>query len=90
MEWVPEEEWLTYIKIDTPAGRLTHDLAASVDARQPPLKIDAGIASPQDAINTLAGSSTHGWLGPATITAVLAIAMVIFQLGWTRRRTLLR
>ena len=53
MEWVPQDGWLTYIKIDTPAGRLTHDLAASVNPFQPPLKVDAGITSANDFINTL-------------------------------------
>jgi hypothetical protein len=88
MEWVPDQEWLTYVKIDTPAGRLTHDLAASVNPFQPPLKIDAGITSNNDFINTLTTSSRNGWVVPVGIGATVAIAIVVFQLGWTRRRAL--
>jgi hypothetical protein len=90
MDWVPQQEWLTYIKIDTPAGRLTHDLAASVNPFQPPSKIDAGLASANDLINSLTNTRHGGWVVPAAIAATIAIAMVVFQLGWTRRRTLVR
>jgi hypothetical protein len=90
MEWVPEQEWLTFIKIDTPAALLTHDLAASVNPLQPPLKIDAGITSPKDVLNTLTGATDTSWAVPAAVTAIVAIGMVAFQLGWIRRRTLLR
>ncbi|MEY2451083.1 MAG: hypothetical protein QOD92_657 [Acidimicrobiaceae bacterium] len=90
MEWVPEQAWLTFIKIDTPAGLLTHDLAASVNPLQPPLKSDAGITSPKDLVNTLTDASENSWLVPAAITAIVAFGMVAFQLGWIRRRALLR
>lgn len=90
MEWVPQQEWLTYIKIDTPAGQLTHDLAASVNPFQPPLKTDAGITATNDLINTLTNPRHGSWLVPAAIAATIAIAMVVFQLGWTRRRTMAR
>jgi hypothetical protein len=90
MEWVPDQQWLTYIKIDTPASRLTHDLAASVNPFQPPQKIDAGITSQNDVINTLTSAARDSWAVPAAITAAVAIAMVAFQLGWARRRALLR
>jgi hypothetical protein len=90
MEWVPEQAWLTFIKIDTPAGLLTHDLAASVNPLQPPSKSDAGITSPKDLLNTLTDASENSWLVPAAITAIVAFGMVAFQLGWIRRRALLR
>ena len=90
MEWVPQQEWLTYIKIDTPAGRLTHDLAASVNPLRAPLKIDAGIASTNDVINTLTSPPRSSWIVPAAIAVTVALAMVVFQLGWTRRRTAAR
>jgi hypothetical protein len=90
MEWVPAQEWLTYIKIDTPAGRLTHDLAASVNPFQAPSKIDAGITSPNDSINILTNRRHSSWVVPSAIAAIVAIAMVVFQLGWTRRRAMAR
>ncbi|MEY2420828.1 MAG: hypothetical protein QOI95_895 [Acidimicrobiaceae bacterium] len=90
MEWIPQQGWLTYIKIDTPAGRLTHDLAASVNPFQPPVKLDAGITSPNDLINTLTAPGQNTWVLPATIAATVAVAMVVFQLGSARRRSLFR
>ena len=91
MEWVPDKAWLTYITIDTPAGLLTHDLAASVDPFEPPLKVDAGITTTNDVINTLR-PGRDGWLVPAAIAATIAIAVavVMLQLGSARRRTLAR
>ena len=90
MEWVPQQQWLTYIKIDTPAGLLTHDLAASVNPFVPPLKTDAGITSTHDLINTLSNPTQPRWLVPLTIAGAAAIAMVAFQLGWVRRRAVVQ
>ena len=90
MEWVPQQEWLTYLKIDTPAGLLTHDLAASVNPFEAPSRVDAGIASDNELINTLTIPPRHGWVTPAAVAAAIAVAMVAFQLGWTRRRALAR
>lgn len=41
MQWMPYSMWLTYLRIDTPARVLDHDLAISVDERSPST-IDAG------------------------------------------------
>ena len=90
MEWVPQQGWLTYLKIDTPAGLLTHDLAASVNPLEPPSRVDAGIRSDHDLINTLTSSPERGWVVAAAIAATVAVAMVVFQLGWMRRRALAR
>ena len=86
MEWVPDQGWLTYIKIDTPAGRLTHDLAASVNPIVPPSKLDAGITTTSELLNTLSPRQNR-WLVPTVIAATLAIAIVVFQFSWLRRRT---
>ncbi len=71
MEWVPQQEWLTYLKIDTPAGALTHDLAASVNPFQAPSRLDAGITSGNSFINTLTSSSAANWYAPFLISALL-------------------
>ncbi|MEY2430858.1 MAG: hypothetical protein QOC92_583 [Acidimicrobiaceae bacterium] len=89
MEWVPDKAWLTYLRVDTPAGLLIHDLAASVNPFQGPSQIDAGITSKNELLNTFTGRA-HGWLLPAAIAATVAVALVAFQLGWTRRRVLAR
>jgi hypothetical protein len=90
MEWVPQQQWLTYIKIDTPAGQLTHDLAASVNPFQPPSKSDAGFTPTENLINTLSDPVHNRWLVPLTVAGTAAVVMVAFQLGWTRRRALAR
>jgi hypothetical protein len=43
MEWVPEQMWLSYLQVDTPAADLDFDLAASVDPGSPPSLVDAGV-----------------------------------------------
>lgn len=46
MEWLPEwGMWLDYIRIDTPAGELTHDLAINVSGGAPS-PVDAGFNLP--------------------------------------------
>jgi hypothetical protein len=46
MEWLPADGmWLNYIRINTTAGELTHDLALNVSGGEPSL-IDAGIEEP--------------------------------------------
>jgi Uncharacterized protein conserved in bacteria (DUF2330) len=90
MEWVPQEEWLTFIKIDTPAGRLTHDLAASVNPFRPPLPTDAGLTPGHDFVDTITGGSHRSWVVPAAVAACAAAAVVAFQLGWVRRRSIAR
>lgn len=34
-EWIPDEAWLTYIDVATPAGELTYDLSVGVNGVQP-------------------------------------------------------
>ena len=36
MEWVPDDMWLTYLRVDTPAGDLDYDLAVSTRAGELP------------------------------------------------------
>jgi len=90
MEWIPDTAWLTYITIDTPAGQLTHDLAASVNPRVPPLETDAGFTSGNDFIETLTHPDRYGWVAPTAILSAIVIAVVSFQLMSTRRRPLAR
>jgi hypothetical protein len=84
MEWVPRTEWLTYIRIDTPAGRLTHDLAASVDPLQAPRSADAGIEVPSPAFDLTTATSTPPWHVPLMVLGAVALLAVTFAIG--RRR----
>jgi hypothetical protein len=86
MDWVPDRGWLTYLKVDTPAGLLTHDLAASVNPFEGPSRIDAGITSDNKFLSTLAEGSHQSWRWPTAIAATVAISMTLFQLGRSRRR----
>jgi hypothetical protein len=43
MEWVPDDMWLTYMKLDAPAADLDYDLAASVDDGSLPSLTDVGV-----------------------------------------------
>jgi hypothetical protein len=45
MEWVPEQMWLSYLQVDTTAGELDFDLAASVDPGTSPSLVDAGVTT---------------------------------------------
>ncbi|HYZ99442.1 MAG TPA: DUF2330 domain-containing protein [Acidimicrobiales bacterium] len=47
MGWVPQDMWLSYLKLDTPAGELDYDLAASQTAGVTPSLVDAGVPEPQ-------------------------------------------
>jgi hypothetical protein len=47
MGWVPASGmWLTYLRIDTTAGRLVHDLAVDSSGRGRPSPVAAGLADP--------------------------------------------
>jgi hypothetical protein len=43
MEWVPNDMWLSYLKVDAPAAELDYDLAASTTPDERPAPADAGI-----------------------------------------------
>src|SRR5439155_7748066 len=88
MEWVPRQQWLTYMQIDTPAALLRHDLAASVDPLQLPTKSDAGIASDTEILNTLTGGHGRHELVPVMAVALALLALVIIELRWRRRRSI--
>ncbi|MGH9027407.1 MAG: DUF2330 domain-containing protein, partial [Acidimicrobiia bacterium] len=63
MEWVDEDLWLTYTRVDAEAGDLTYDLAVDASGGQPS-RVDAGFELPP---------LTEGWSTTATV-AVLGIA----------------
>jgi hypothetical protein len=44
MDWVPEQMWLTYLRLNAPAGRLTYDLAVSTDPAVTPSLTDVGFS----------------------------------------------
>jgi hypothetical protein len=87
MEWMPAEQWLTFVTIDTPAGSLNHDLAASVNPARQPSAVDAGLTT-ADVLNTLSIAGNRDWVAIVLITsaaAALLAAIAGTQIGWRRR-----
>jgi hypothetical protein len=76
MEWVPEQMWLSYLVVDTKAGDLDFDLAASVDPDSSPSLVDAGV----DGLRAVALDPDGGrTLWPYAVGGVgAALAVLIF------------
>jgi hypothetical protein len=86
MSWVPDSQWLSYLKVDATAGDLHYDLATSVDRNVRPSLVEAGLtradlsAGPSDV--PLPNAGAWGWWGYGwwpvafAITAVAAVAVV--------------
>jgi hypothetical protein len=81
MGWLPAAGmWLSYLRIDTTAGELTHDLAVDVSGRASPSPVAAGLTVPgslagseTDSLGPAgAGASWPGWAWPAVAFAVTA------------------
>lgn len=100
--WVADQAWLTFVALDTTAGRLTHDLAIDPSGGGRPSVVQAGYASfraaPQAQVPGLIPVATPGRGGPATVTVIngVAGALILSSLaGWTvlavrRRRSAIR
>jgi hypothetical protein len=81
MKWLPTQDmWLDYIRINTPAAQLDHDLALSVDG-DTPSPVDAGFA--------LAGATVPqepapvwAWVG----AGLLALVVLVFERRLSPRR----
>ncbi len=82
MEWVPDDMWLSYLKLAAPAADLDYDLAVSATLGVTPSLVDAGVPEPE-AIPVGSGGSRLAWwplaAGATAGAAVLAI-------GWGRWR----
>ena len=81
MEWVPDEMWLSYLRLDAEAGELDYDLAVSVEAGRSPSPEDAGIRVPQEAV------AVHGSEGSQVLAFVLAVALTFGLVGLAGRRS---
>jgi hypothetical protein len=44
LDWMPDQAWLTLLRIDSPAGELTHDLAIDASGAGRPSVVQAGLA----------------------------------------------
>jgi hypothetical protein len=95
--WIPDQAWLTYVRIDTTAGRLTHDLAVDATGAGTPSIIQAAynpggvVPSPQAAgwhpIQTGSGAGRwNAWIAVTVgllilLAAAVALASVVHAGG---------
>ncbi len=78
MEWIPDDMWLTYLQLDSPAGELDYDLAVSATAGSAPDFADTGVAVPQ---TVPIGDASPRWpllagLGAGFLTFAAAVVWV--------------
>lgn len=78
MEWLPDQMWLTYLPLETPAGALDYDLAISTDPSQAPTLADVGVDAPDAALAVTSSNARPWWplaAGLGAGTAVLALVL---------------
>lgn len=81
MHWVPEESWLTYLRVDSDAGKLTYDLAIDASGAGAPSEEDAYGKQPEESGD---GSPEN----PFTRVLLGLIAVPPLGLGvWRARRS---
>ena len=84
MDWLPRDMWLTYLRLDTPAGELDYDLAVSVDPEVRPTLADAGVLTAAAGPPVVPGEALARWpwaLGLAGGGLVLGAALLPRWLG---------
>jgi hypothetical protein len=84
MKWIPSKMWLSYLRIDSNAGKLTYDLSVGTEARGGPYEEEAyGVQSQDDPpareTKSTEPASVFGW-----------ILVPVFGLGAAKFRTRLR
>jgi Uncharacterized protein conserved in bacteria (DUF2330) len=76
MGWVPASGmWLSYLRIDTTAGQLLHDLAVDTSGRGSPSPVAAGLADPAEAALRPAPAPSPPAGGPAPVWPWLAVGL---------------
>ena len=85
MEWTPDQMWLTYLRVQAPAGDLGYDLAASTRPNESPSLTDAGITAPEAHAVTAASTASPIW--PVVAGVAVAIAAYVAFRSVPRLRT---
>lgn len=80
MGWVPQSMWLSYLRLDTPAGHLTYDLAIDGHGTGHPSPVAAGLAN---AASVVRASRRHLLLP----LVGAALALLVGTAGVARLRT---
>jgi hypothetical protein len=85
MQWVPDDMWLSYLKLAAPAADLDYDLAVSATPGVTPSLVDAGVPEPE-AIPVGSGGSGLAWWPLAVGGAAGAAVLVVGWVRWRRDR----
>ena len=86
MGWVPENMWLTFLRLDATADQVTYDLAVDADGREAPSRLGAGLlAAPGTAGPGDDGSSP--WLPVVAVGGLVGLvtAAALYGRGRTVR-----
>ncbi|MGH2694194.1 MAG: DUF2330 domain-containing protein [Actinomycetota bacterium] len=68
MKWLPDEGmWLSYLRVDSTAGRLTHDLAIDASGFGSPSPVAAGFRLPDIELPPEAGAQPWAWVLAALV-----------------------
>jgi hypothetical protein len=91
MRWVPNESWLTEVKIDGPAFSLQHDLAVDTSGGRHPSPIRAGLiganrddtpaVAPFVPVNTDVGDDGYHWVPWAVLGGFVALVGAFIVAG---------
>jgi hypothetical protein len=80
MEWLPEELWLSYLQLSSPAGELDFDLAVSATPGRDPELADTGVPEPETVPLGTPGDGVPRWplyagvaSGPVAAAAALRL-----------------
>jgi hypothetical protein len=84
MEWVPKKMWLTFLRLNVPAGQLDYDLAVSTKADAVPALADTGVTAAEARPVDRREAGLALW----PLAASAAAGIVTFGLGglFARRR----
>jgi len=84
MGWLPASGmWLSYLRVNTTAGELTHDLAVDASGRGQPSPVAAGlivpeaVASGEQAPAAPTGPARRWWWPAAALVVVAALAGLV-------------
>jgi hypothetical protein len=81
MGWLPGSGmWLSYLRVDTTAGQLTHDLAVDASGRGRPSPVAAGLVDPEAAAageQAPAGAARAWWWPAAALVVVAGLAGLV-------------
>jgi Uncharacterized protein conserved in bacteria (DUF2330) len=83
MGWMPEDMWLSYLRLDAPASELDYDLAVSNRPGVTPSLTDAGVSEPE-AVPVVQGDAGRAvW---PIVAASVGAGLAVLAAGVLRRR----